>query len=138
MFWLLKHLRLTADFVQGGRHTLGVKTSKWATYAASLSKLGQHLDGRREFNWPLSCGSCLEGSVKEKRHHGTVQCASTTSPAIFVRCLRSASLFALYTAGHFGLTEDFCVAHRPKPAGQDGRFFSWTSGQLCRDAADPI
>lgn len=112
--WSLKHQRSTADFVQAGRHTLGVRTSKCATYAASLSKLGQHLDGRGEFNWPLSCGSCLEGSVKEKWHHGTVQCASTSSPAISVRCLRLAPLFAQYTAGHSGLTEDHRVAHRPK------------------------
>lgn len=61
------------DIVHMQAHTLGARTCKWATYAASRSKLGQHLDRHREFNCPLSCGLYLEGSVKEKWHHGTVQ-----------------------------------------------------------------
>lgn len=55
-----------ADIVHMQAHTLGVRTCKWATYAASRSKLGQHLDRHREFNCPLSCGLYLQGSVKER------------------------------------------------------------------------
>lgn len=61
------------DIVHMGAHTLGVRTCKWATYAASRRKLGQHLNRHREFNCPLSCGLYLEGSVKEKWHRGTIQ-----------------------------------------------------------------
>lgn len=68
-----------------GTHTLGVRTCKWDTYAASRSKLGQHLDRHTEFNCPLSCGLYLQGSVKEKWHRGTVQWAFRIDPAILLR-----------------------------------------------------
>lgn len=66
--WMLEHLTLYTQ-----AHTRGVRTCKWATYVAHLSKLGQHLDRHREFNCPLGCGFCLQGSVKEKWHLGTVR-----------------------------------------------------------------
>jgi len=65
--------QVKADIVHMQRHTLGVRTCKWDTYAASRSKLGQHLDRHREFNCPLSCGVYLEDLVKEKWHYCTVQ-----------------------------------------------------------------
>lgn len=44
-----------ADIANMQAHALGVRACKWATYAASRSKLGQHLGGHRDFNCPLNC-----------------------------------------------------------------------------------
>lgn len=114
---MLRHPRSTADFAHGGRHTLGEKTCKWATYAASLSKLGQHLGSRGEFKRLLSCGSCIRRSGKERRrHHGVAQFAVFhKQPCNFCRAPRKRPLlFAAQTEGHFGLTEDYPAAHAQK------------------------
>ena len=96
-----------------GAHTLGVRTCKWATYAARRGKLGQHLDGDGEFNCPLSCGLYLEGSVKEKWHRGTTQRAFRISSAILLKLCHihnRRKVLCLLNKQTVALITDYCVA----------------------------
>lgn len=98
-----------ADIVHMQTQTLGVRTCKWATYAASPSKLGQHLGRHTEFNCPLSCG--LYTSRARLKRSGIMAQSSElfrTDPAFSVSLChkhppRKSSLSPTQTVGHFEL-----------------------------------